>query len=120
MNSILGLLRTKTTVGRQAALLPVLLITTLAIAPELRIFSVAAIDRAVSKLELESEARAYQAQRSQATETGLPIYTAEVTVTGEPMRFGTEIRTYETLPHFGTGGRQGPSFDRHTGLPWWR
>ena len=78
-------------------------------------FNVSAIDRAVRTLDLEAEAGAYLA----AAEAE-PGYTAAVTVRAAPPAFGSSISSYETLPHTGLGGRQGPSFDARTGIPWWR
>jgi len=87
---------------------------------EPRIATVAAVDRAVQKLDLSAERAAYVAAHPGRADLGtVPGFSAQVTIEEQGLDLAPDYHAYETLPGFGYGGRQGPSYDAHTGIPWW-
>lgn len=85
-----------------------------------KVASVPAVDRAVKKLDLSAERAAYTAAHAPRANLGtVPGYSAVITIEEQGLDLAPDYHAYQTLPLLGVGGRQGPSFDAHTGIPWW-
>ena len=84
------------------------------------VITVAAIDRAVKKLDLRAETATFVATHPGPASSGqAPGYAAVVTVESQAFKLEPVIPGWKMLPHTGIGGLQGPSYDKHTGIPWW-